>query len=52
VLARAADHDLALESLQRYWHREPGFHGLVVGYAAPPEHGFAAALTALSSALA
>jgi GntR family transcriptional regulator/MocR family aminotransferase len=49
VLARA--HDLALEPLGPYWHRSPGFEGLVVGYAAPPEHAFAAALTALALAL-
>jgi GntR family transcriptional regulator / MocR family aminotransferase len=49
VLARA--HDLALEPLNPYWHREPAFEGLVIGYAAPPEHAFAAALSALSSAL-
>jgi GntR family transcriptional regulator/MocR family aminotransferase len=52
VLARAAEHDLALEPLTPYWHRAPAFHGLVIGYAAPPEHALAAALSALSSALA
>jgi GntR family transcriptional regulator / MocR family aminotransferase len=51
VLARAAEHDLALEPLGPYWHRESTFEGLVVGYAAPPEHAFAAALSALASAL-
>ena len=73
VLARA--HDLALEPLKPYWHREPrsspgaagesppgrfaqrnepagrGFAGLVIGYAAPPEHAFAASLSALVEAL-
>jgi GntR family transcriptional regulator / MocR family aminotransferase len=51
VLARAAEHDLALEPLSPYWHRESILQGLVVGYAAPPEHAFAAALSALASAL-
>jgi GntR family transcriptional regulator/MocR family aminotransferase len=49
VLARA---NVALEPLSPYWHRAPAFEGLVVGYAAPPEHAFAAALTAFSAALA
>ncbi len=49
VLARA--HNVALEPLRPYWHREPRFQGLVVGYAAPPEHAFAAALSALVGAL-
>ena len=52
VLARAAAHSLALEPLGPYWHRERGFEGLVVGYAAPPEHAFAATLDALGSVFA
>ena len=51
VLARAAENDLALEPLKPCWHREGAFEGLVVGCAAPPEHAFGAALSALSSAL-
>jgi len=51
VLARAATNDLALESLQRYWHRDARFQGLVIGYAAPPEHAFAAALDTLADVL-
>jgi GntR family transcriptional regulator / MocR family aminotransferase len=51
VLARAASESLALEPLAPYWHRERGFAGLVVGYAAPPEHAFPAALGALAAAL-
>jgi GntR family transcriptional regulator/MocR family aminotransferase len=51
VLAHAANHDLALESLRRYWHRDARFQGLVIGYAAPPEHAFAAALDTLSHVL-
>ncbi len=52
VLARAARHALALEPLGPYWHRERRFEGLVVGYAAPPEHAFAATLDALGSVFA
>jgi GntR family transcriptional regulator/MocR family aminotransferase len=52
VLARAASESLALEPLGPYWHRDPGFEGLVIGYAAPPEHAFAAALAALALVLA
>jgi GntR family transcriptional regulator/MocR family aminotransferase len=49
VLANAAP--VELEPLALYWHRERGFEGLVVGYAAPPDHAFAAALGALVDAL-
>jgi len=50
VLARAQD-AIALEPLGPYWHREAGFAGLVVGYAAPPEHAFSAAVSALAGVL-
>jgi GntR family transcriptional regulator / MocR family aminotransferase len=49
VLARAGA--LALEPLGPYWHRDAGFEGLVVGYAAPPEHAFAGAVSALVGVL-
>jgi GntR family transcriptional regulator/MocR family aminotransferase len=51
VVARAASESLELEPLGPYWHRERGFAGLVVGYAAPPEHAFGAALAVLVGAL-
>src|SRR4051812_1772456 len=49
VLARAGA--VALEPLGPYWHRRAAFQGLVIGYAAPPEHAFAAALSALALGL-
>jgi GntR family transcriptional regulator/MocR family aminotransferase len=51
AVARAASESLELEPLGPYWHRERGFAGLVVGYAAPPEHAFGAALAVLVGAL-
>jgi GntR family transcriptional regulator / MocR family aminotransferase len=59
VVARAANHGLAVEGLDSY--RVPGAgdagvarHGpaLVVGYATPPEHAFTSALARLSAVLA
>ncbi|MDH2426608.1 PLP-dependent aminotransferase family protein [Sphaerisporangium sp. TRM90804] len=52
VLARAAEHGLALSGLGPSWHH-PGDHpqGLVVGYATPPEHAYPAALDALTEVL-
>ena len=51
ALSRAAARSLALEGLGPYWHRERALHALVVGYAAPPDHAFAAALSALAASL-
>jgi GntR family transcriptional regulator/MocR family aminotransferase len=53
TLARAERHSLALSSLTRF-HHTPGDHAeaLVVGYATPPDHGYAAALEALALVLA
>lgn len=44
----------ALEGLGRfYWHTAPPpTQGLVIGYAKPPQHAFAAALDALTGMLA
>ncbi|HVT70263.1 MAG TPA: aminotransferase class I/II-fold pyridoxal phosphate-dependent enzyme [Trebonia sp.] len=52
VVARAAARGLALHGLGRYALREHT-HGaaLVVGYAAPPDHGYSTALTRLTAAL-
>jgi GntR family transcriptional regulator/MocR family aminotransferase len=55
ALAHAASRSVALERLSRfYWHtaNDPSTHGLVIGYARPPEHGFAAALDILTGVLA
>ena len=53
VVARAEPRSLALETLGSYWHR-PGaaMQGLVVGYAAPPEHAYAQTLDVLADVLA
>jgi GntR family transcriptional regulator/MocR family aminotransferase len=51
TLARAAARSLALEPLARFWHGPPAFQGLVIGYAAPPEHAYRQALEALAQAL-
>jgi GntR family transcriptional regulator/MocR family aminotransferase len=53
VLARAARASVLVEGLGRCWMEEgehPG--GVVVGYAAPPEHAFGPALRALAEVLA
>jgi len=61
IIARAAEHGLALEGLQAY-AEDPGQHppafdpdqhppALVVGYANPPEHAYTAALARLSAVL-
>jgi GntR family transcriptional regulator/MocR family aminotransferase len=52
VLARAAERSLALHALGPYWHvpRERP-QGLVLGYAAPPEHTYAQTLAALGDVL-
>jgi hypothetical protein len=46
---------VALERLSRfYWHTtdDPSTHGLVIGYAKPPEHAFTVALDTLTGMLA
>ncbi|MCC9306077.1 PLP-dependent aminotransferase family protein [Kitasatospora sp. RB6PN24] len=49
VLRAARRESLALSALGDYWS-EPGPHrpGLVLGYATPPQHGYAGALAALT----
>ena len=50
----AVSRGLALDGLAGYRHPDatgPAHDGLVVGYAAPPDHAFAAALDALCRAL-
>jgi GntR family transcriptional regulator/MocR family aminotransferase len=53
VVARAAERSIELYPLGLYWH-DPADKppGLVIGYAAPPRHLFAAALAALTDTLA
>jgi GntR family transcriptional regulator / MocR family aminotransferase len=53
LVARAAERSLALSRLGTFWHhprRAP--QGVVLGYAAPPEHAYAQTLAALADALA
>jgi GntR family transcriptional regulator/MocR family aminotransferase len=54
ALAHAAARSVALEGLSRfYWHTAPPpTQGLVIGYAKPPQHAFAAALDLLTGMLA
>ena len=52
VVERAAARSLRVRGLAEHWLTEPApSRGLVVGYAAPPDHAYAAALDALSDAL-
>jgi len=52
VVAAAARRSLALHGLGMFWHAPVGRpQGLVIGYAAPPEHAYPAALDALVGAL-
>ena len=51
VVAAGAREGVALQGLGRFWH-DTGPPGLVIGYAAPPQHAYAAALEALGRALA
>ena len=51
VVAAGAREGVALQGLGRFWH-DTGPPGLVIGYAAPPEHAYGAALEALGRALA
>jgi GntR family transcriptional regulator/MocR family aminotransferase len=50
AMAAGAREGVALRDLSPFWH-DSGPHGLVIGYAAPPEHAYAAALEALGRAL-
>jgi GntR family transcriptional regulator/MocR family aminotransferase len=50
--ARAAERGLAVEGLRAFWHDPAGrAEGLVLGYAAPPEHAYARTLAALAELL-
>jgi GntR family transcriptional regulator/MocR family aminotransferase len=52
LVARAAERSLALSGLAPFWHRPDGApQGVVLGYAAPPEHAYAQTLAALAEAL-
>ena len=51
VVAAGAHEGVALQGLGRFWH-DTGPPGLVIGYAAPPQHAYGAALEALGRALA
>jgi GntR family transcriptional regulator / MocR family aminotransferase len=52
LLARAAERSLALTGLRAFWHRPEGRPGgVVLGYAAPPEHAYAQTLAALQASL-
>jgi GntR family transcriptional regulator / MocR family aminotransferase len=54
VVARAAERSLALMALRPFWHAPPGpgSDGVVVGYAAAPEHAYGQALAVLGDVLA
>jgi GntR family transcriptional regulator/MocR family aminotransferase len=58
IIARAAEHGLALDGLERYRAGGEGSAaagdraGLVIGYARPPEHAFTTALARLCAVLA
>jgi len=51
VVARAARHGLAVESLGDYGPRDPRHPALVVGYGTPPAHLFAGAVSRLGAVL-
>jgi len=52
VLARCERRGIALRGLADLWHRPDGRPpGLLIGYAAPPEHAYPAALEALAEVL-
>jgi GntR family transcriptional regulator/MocR family aminotransferase len=50
VVGAGAREGVALQGLGRFWH-DAGPPGLVIGYAAPPQHAYGAALEALGRAL-
>ena len=51
LIDRALQHSLALGGLQPYWHSGEGPPGVILGYAAPAQHDYAATLAALRRAL-
>ncbi len=52
VMARAGERSVAMYPLGHFWERRPRApQGLLVGYGAPPEHRFEAALAALGDVL-
>jgi GntR family transcriptional regulator / MocR family aminotransferase len=51
VVARAAEHDLALDALATYATRGSARRALVVGYGTPPDHLFTSALARLCAVL-
>jgi GntR family transcriptional regulator / MocR family aminotransferase len=52
VVAAAAAHGLALDGLRPYWHDPAGKpQGLVLGYAAAPQHAYAQTLATLRTSL-
>jgi GntR family transcriptional regulator/MocR family aminotransferase len=52
LLARAAEHDLAISGLSGHWHGAgPRTQGLIVGYGTPSERAYPAALDALAHVL-
>jgi GntR family transcriptional regulator / MocR family aminotransferase len=52
VEALAAERSLALSGLGPYWHRpEDASQGLILGYAAPPEHAYGQTLAAFAAVL-
>lgn len=52
LIARAAEHDLAIEGLSSHWHGDgPRTQGLIVGYGTPSERAYPAALDALARVL-
>jgi len=52
LLARAAEHNVAVEGLSTHWHGNgPRTQGLIVGYGTPTERAYPAALDALARVL-
>jgi GntR family transcriptional regulator/MocR family aminotransferase len=53
IVARAADHGLALEGLGAFTYHEPARRGpaLVIGYGTPPDHAYTATLARLTAVL-
>jgi GntR family transcriptional regulator / MocR family aminotransferase len=52
VIARAAERSLALTPLGPLWHGDgPRLQGIVLGYAAPPEHAYAQTIDVLGAVL-
>jgi GntR family transcriptional regulator/MocR family aminotransferase len=51
VLTAAERHSVGLVGLERFWHDAPGAQGVVLGYGAPHEHDYRAALDRLAGLL-